>query len=85
MGTVYRKEGELPESLVSTPYLAIVVGMHNSQSSGERVFYCKGNLAVPRKSLKLVRDDPKRIHKNNIPKQGLNTTDLARDDLKRIL
>ena len=52
MGTVYRGEGELPESLVSTPYLAIVVGVHNSQSSGERVFYCKGNLAAPRKSLR---------------------------------
>ena len=61
LGAVYRREGELPESLVSTPYLAIVVGVHNSQSSGERVFYCKGNLAVPRKSLKLARDDPKRI------------------------
>ena len=85
MGAEYRGEGELPELLVSTPYLAIVVGVHNSQSSGERVFYCKGNLAVLRKSLKLARDDPKRIYKNNIYKQGLDTTDLARDDPKRIL
>ena len=46
---------------------------------------CKGNLAVLRKSLKLARDDPKRIYKNNIYKQGLDTTDLARDDPKRIL
>ena len=45
---------------------------------------CKGNLAVLRKSLKLARDDPKRIYKNNIYKQGLDTTDLARDDPKRI-
>ena len=46
---------------------------------------CKGNLAVLRKSLKLARDDPKRIYKNNIYNQGLDTTDLARDDPKRIL
>ena len=46
---------------------------------------CKGNLAVLRKSLKLARDEPKRIYKNNIYKQGLDTTDLARDDPKRIL
>ena len=46
---------------------------------------CKGNLAVLRKSLKLARDDPKRIYKNNIYKQGMDTTDLARDDPKRIL
>ena len=46
---------------------------------------CKGNLAVLRKSLKLARDDPKRIYKNNIYKQGLDTTNLARDDPKRIL
>ena len=46
---------------------------------------CKGNLAVLRKSLELARDDPKRIYKNNIYKQGLDTTDLARDDPKRIL
>ena len=65
LGAVYRGEGELSESLVSTPYLAILIGVHNSEPSGERVFYCKGNLAVLRKSLKLARDDPKRIYKNN--------------------
>ena len=65
MGALYRGEGELSESLVSTPYLAILIGVHNSEPSGERVFYCKGNLAVLRKSLKLARDDPKRIYKNN--------------------
>jgi hypothetical protein len=52
LGAVYRGEGELSESLVSIPYLAMMVDAHNSQSSGERVFYCKGNLAVPRKSLR---------------------------------
>src|SRR5712664_2027445 len=41
-----RGEEELSESLVSILYLAMVVDAHNSQSSGERVFYCKGNLAV---------------------------------------
>src|SRR6267154_3036788 len=46
LGAVYRGEEELSESLVSIPYLAMVVDAHNSQSSGERVFYCKGNLAV---------------------------------------
>jgi hypothetical protein len=46
---------------------------------------CKGNLAVLRKSLKLARDDPKRIYNNNIYNQGLDTTDLARNDPKRIL
>ena len=59
MGAVYRGEEEPSESLVSIPYLAMVVDAHNSQFSGERVFYCKGNLAVLRKSLKLAMDDPK--------------------------
>ena len=51
----------------------------------QNLLTCKGNLAVLRKSLKLARDNPKRIYKNNIYKQGLDTTDLARDDPKRIL
>jgi hypothetical protein len=42
---VYRGE-ELSESLVLILYLAMVVDAHNSQSLRERVFYCKGNLAV---------------------------------------
>jgi hypothetical protein len=46
---------------------------------------CKGNRAGLRKSLKLAGDDPKRIYKNNIYRQGLDTTDLAGDDPKRIL
>jgi len=61
LGAVYSGEEELSNSLVSILYLAMVAGAHNSQSSGERVFYCKGNLAVLRKSLRLAREDPKRI------------------------
>jgi hypothetical protein len=56
LDAVYMGEEELFES-----YLAMVVDAYNSQPSGERVFYCKGNLAVLRKSLSLARGDPKNI------------------------
>jgi hypothetical protein len=62
LGAVYRGEEELSDSLVSIPYLAMVVDVHNSQSSGERVFYCKGNLAVRGNHSGLAREDPKRIY-----------------------
>jgi len=52
LGAVYRGEKECSESLDSIPYLAMMVDAQNSQSSRERVFYCKGNLAVLRKSLR---------------------------------
>ena len=77
LGAVYRGEGELSESLVSIPYLAKVVDARNSQSSGERVFYCKGNLAVLRKSL--------RSYKEGIIHERWCTTDLAKGNPKRIL
>ena len=48
MGAVYRGGEERSESLVSILYLAMVVEAHKFQSSKERVFYCKGNLAVLR-------------------------------------
>jgi hypothetical protein len=47
-------------------YLTVLLGAHNFQSSKERVFYCKGNLAVSRQSLRLARENPKRIYKRNI-------------------
>jgi hypothetical protein len=47
--------------LISISYLAMVVDAHNSQSSRERVFYCKGNLAVWENHSGLPRDDPKNI------------------------
>jgi hypothetical protein len=46
---------------------------------------CKGNLAVPRKSLRLAREDPKKIYKKDIYMRSVCTTDLAREDPKRIL
>jgi hypothetical protein len=47
LGAVYRGEEELSKSLISISYLAMVVDAHNSQLFlGERVFYCKDNLAV---------------------------------------
>src|SRR5882762_6592534 len=61
LGAVYREAEELSESLVSIPYLAMVVDAHNSQSSRERVFYCKGNLAVRGNHSGIARDDPKNI------------------------
>ena len=48
LGAVYRGEGECSELLDSILYLAMMVDAHNSQSSRERVLYCKGNLAVLR-------------------------------------
>jgi len=50
------------ESLVSIPYLAMVIVTHNFQTSGERVFYCKGNLAV----LRLITQASKGDSKENI-------------------
>jgi hypothetical protein len=61
LGVVYRGEEELFKSLVSILYLAMVVDAHNSQSSRERVFYCKGNLAVQGNHSGLARDNPKNI------------------------
>ena len=58
LGAVYSGE-ELSDSLVPILYLAMVAGAHNSQSSGERVFYCKGNLAVRGNHSGLARGDPK--------------------------
>jgi hypothetical protein len=52
LGAVYMGEEERPDALDSIPYLPILIEAHNSQSSRLRVFYCKGNLAVPRKSLR---------------------------------
>ena len=52
VSAVYRGDKELFESPVLILYLAMVVDAHNSRSSRGRVFYCKGNLAVPRKSLR---------------------------------
>jgi hypothetical protein len=60
LGAVYRGE-ELSKSLVLIPYLAMVVDAHNSQFSGERVFYCKSNLAVRGNHSGLAKSDPKRI------------------------
>jgi hypothetical protein len=61
LGAVYKGEEELSESLVSIPYLAMVVDAHNTQSSRERVFYCKGNLAIRGNHSGLARDDQKDI------------------------
>ena len=61
LGAVYKVEGERSESLLSILYLTVLLGAHNFQSSKERVFYCKGNLAVSRQSLRLARENPKRI------------------------
>jgi hypothetical protein len=61
LGAVYRGEEELSKSLVSIPYLAMVVDARNFQSSRERVFCCKGNLAVRGNHSGLARDDPKSI------------------------
>jgi hypothetical protein len=61
LGAVYRGEEEISESLVLILYLAKVVDAHmyNSQSSGGRVFYCKGNFAVLRKSLRFSKGGSK--------------------------
>ena len=48
-------------------------------------YMCKGNLAVSRQSLRLAREDPKRIYKKDIYMRSVCTTDLAREDPKRIL
>ena len=61
-----QREGECSESLLSILYLTVLLGAHNFQSSKERVFYCKGNLAVSRQSLRLARGNPKRIHEEGI-------------------
>jgi len=61
-----QREGERSESLLSILYLTVLLGARNFQSSKERVFYCKGNLAVSRQSLRLARENPKRIYKRNI-------------------
>ena len=52
LGAVYRADKEPSELPVLILYLAMAVDAHNSRSSRGRVFYCKGNLAVPRKSLR---------------------------------
>jgi len=49
------------------------------------MYICKGNLAVSRQSLRLAREDPKRIYKKDIYMRSVCTTDLAREDPKRIL
>ena len=46
---------------------------------------CKGNLAVLRKSLRLARENPKRIYERGIIHKELYNTDLARENPKRIL
>ena len=59
LGAVYRGDKEPSELPVLIPYLAMVVDAHNSQSSRERVFYCKGNLSVLRKSLRSSKGESK--------------------------
>jgi len=53
LGAVYRGEGERPESLVSIPYLAIVLECSTTSPQREREFFCKGNLAAPSLILKV--------------------------------
>jgi hypothetical protein len=48
LGAVYRGEGERSELLVSIPYLAMMSSCTQLPVLRGRVFYCKGNLAVPR-------------------------------------
>jgi hypothetical protein len=48
LGAVYRGGEERSESLVLIPYLAMVSSCTQLPVLRERVFYCKGNLAVLR-------------------------------------
>jgi hypothetical protein len=47
---------------MSIPYLAIVIDACNFQSSRERLFYCKGNLAVLRPITQVEQGRIQRIY-----------------------
>ena len=49
-----------------------------------RLFFCKGNLGLLRKSLKLAKGDPKKIYKQEGTSETV-CTHLAKGDPKRII